>query len=1320
MSASEPQQLGDFTVVEKIGQGAMGSVYKARQTSLNRHVALKLLPAHLAGDPDFLARFKHESMAAAALNHPNVVQIYAAGHDDGTHYFAMEYVEGESFGARLERKGRIDPREALAVTHYVAQALDYAWKKARIIHRDIKPDNIFLSREGTVKLGDLGLAKVLGSQAAGLTQTGASMGTPYYVSPEQALGTGEIDFRSDIYSLGCTIYHTISGRTPYRGDSGMSVMLQHISQPPPQIQTVWPECPPAIVGLLDRMLRKKPEERHESYEALLTNLHSTIERLDEPAAAGASMVIQSPAAAVSSATPKHATSAPAASAVAVSKPARRKTWMLFAVIGLFTVAAGAAFVWQPWKKSAQPALRSGSDALKPNPAKSDLSGGPVAAAPAPESTGIAPVLISDTNVAGATKEQPFVNSLGMKFVPVPIIGGPSGGQRMLFSVWETRVGDCDAYCQETGLKWPKMPFAQSPAHPVGNISIPDAQGFCDWLTARERKLGRIGATEKYRLPTDHEWSCAVGIGDREDSAKTPRDKSEQIADVFPWGTNWPPPTGAGNYGDEAGKKANPSWKASEWKVIEGYNDGFADTAPVGSFAVNQFGLYDLGGNLWEWCIDFYDGKGGDRVLRGASYYFDARNFLLSSFRISRGSQDRRANHGFRCVIETAPPNANLATTTPKNATPAPSTPSPATVPVAKLVPAPTPLEDGFVSLLDTDHPEEWKHCGQGGITLKDGVATTWVEANKGNGCSWYGKKQFTDFILKLEFRIETPNANSGVYVRFPDPGTNPQVADQRGYQIDVSEEPNPLEMTGAICFTKAPTSVPQKARDWNELEINAVGQHYLIKLNGTLVNDFTGSRQTSGYIGLQNIKVGGVQYRNLRIKELTPSTAQTTVPVASTPPPITAPSGDLNSTARWKNAINLLPSIDLAADTVSGTFASTPEGLVTGRSGVCALELPYRPPAEYDFRMSFTYKDGVGEFCQILSKGGRSFEWILGGNGNFFGFQVILGKNATQNPTSKRFRLDKNRKYTSLVQVRNDGLKSYLEDVPISEWKTNYGDMGVWPHWKLRDDTRIGIGTNSTLGVIHSVEVLEVTGQGQLIRPARTSTSAPVNPTSSLVGNADRTGFVSLFNGRDLTGWEGDPQYWSVKSGAITAESPVNGRVPTNTFLIWKGGKLTDFELRLSYKITAGNSGVQYRSRVADASVWKVFGYQFEIDAEKRDKNGGLYEEGGQRKGLGGNAGGTLMANVGENVRMTPDDKKQMIGSLKGVPQFHSGTWNELVITAQGNHITQQLNGTTTIELTDDDTRAQALSGVLALQLHAGSPQKVQFKDIRLRPLTSP
>jgi len=238
----EGQHLGEFEILERLGQGGMGAVYKARQTSLDRTVALKTLQASLAGDAEYIARFQQEAKAAAVLNHPNLVQVHSAGESDGLHWFAMEYVEGESAKARLKRKGRLDPLEAIAITIHVATALEYGWRKAALIHRDIKPDNIFLSEDGEVKLGDLGLAKCAG-QTQGLTITGHSMGTPHYISPEQVEAMKDVDLRADIYSLGCTLYHLLSGHPPFDGNSAVAIMMKHVNGPVPELPSVWPECP---------------------------------------------------------------------------------------------------------------------------------------------------------------------------------------------------------------------------------------------------------------------------------------------------------------------------------------------------------------------------------------------------------------------------------------------------------------------------------------------------------------------------------------------------------------------------------------------------------------------------------------------------------------------------------------------------------------------------------------------------------------------------------------------------------------------------------------------------------------------------------------------------------------------------------------------------------------------------------------------------------------------------------------------------------------------------------------------------------------------
>ena len=223
----------------------------------------------------------------------------------------------------------------------------------------------------------------------------------------------------------------------------------------------------------------------------------------------------------------------------------------------------------------------------------------------------------------ASKEQPYVNSLGMKFVPVP-------GTAVLFSIWETRVKDYKVFVEAKNHEWPKPSFQQTEEHPAVNVSWEDATLFCEWLTEQERTAGRISARQSYRLPSDEEWSAAVGL--EKESGSTPKERDMKVRDVYPWGTKWPPPNGAGNY--------DPSLKVDDYK----------NTSPAGSFEANRYGIHDLGGNVWEWCQDWYDAERKSRVLRGASWGNYGPDHPLSSYRGGDSPEGRRGNNGFRCVL----------------------------------------------------------------------------------------------------------------------------------------------------------------------------------------------------------------------------------------------------------------------------------------------------------------------------------------------------------------------------------------------------------------------------------------------------------------------------------------------------------------------------------------------------------------------------------------------------------------------------------------------------------------------------------------------
>jgi formylglycine-generating enzyme required for sulfatase activity len=225
------------------------------------------------------------------------------------------------------------------------------------------------------------------------------------------------------------------------------------------------------------------------------------------------------------------------------------------------------------------------------------------------------------------------NSLGMKFAPVGDVQ---------FSIWQTRVSDFEAFAGAVNLRstaWKGPGFKQAPNHPVVNVTWQEAIAFCKWLSDKEHKDGALPANTIYRLPTDIEWSVAVGLA--EESGKNPEARDMGVPDVYPWGNQWPPPAGAGNYtGEETGSDV----------AIKGYDDGFAWTSPVGSFPPNKYGLYDMGGNVWQWVMDAWNNESKHKVLRGASWYNGALKLsLLSSCRVHAAPDSSTDNYGFRIV-----------------------------------------------------------------------------------------------------------------------------------------------------------------------------------------------------------------------------------------------------------------------------------------------------------------------------------------------------------------------------------------------------------------------------------------------------------------------------------------------------------------------------------------------------------------------------------------------------------------------------------------------------------------------------------------------
>lgn len=641
--------LPQYEITRMLGRGGMGAVYQGTQKSLDRTVAIKILSHDLeSGDASFAERFKNEARAMAKLTHPGIVAVYDSGETaDGLLYIVMEFIEGTDVARMMAKDKRLHSEHAMAITAHVCDALAYAHDRG-IIHRDIKPANIMVGYDGVVKVADFGLAKISQEGKTGLTQSGMAMGTLYYMAPEAlTLGTG-VDQRADIYAVGVMLYQMLTGKLP----QGLFEL--------PSLQV--PGLDPRYDGIIGKALR---EDRNLRYPRTQDMRHDLDAILTQPVVKVEAAAEKAPAALETQARPQRPAGQPyrppqSQTPVYVQKKSSPLPWVaVLVVIGL-----AAWFLFGRSKNAPITETVVETSVPKTEPKADEGSKVKVAVPSAPvasQSTVEASTpKVSPSPVSGppadmippaaASKNKPFVNSLGMKFVPVPITGGPSNGKLVLFSIWETRVQDYQDFAKEKKREWPKPRYEQGPTHPAVHLDWNDAQDFCTWLNERERKAGWLKSDEQYRLPSDHEWSCAVGIGEQEDAAMPPKDKHMKLANTYPWGTKFPPPVGAGSYnGEEAVERSF----SSSFEPMIGYRDAFPAMAPVGSFAVSSLGLFDLGGNAWEWCLDsMADGQPG-RVLRGACFLNHRTRELLSSFRIEAPLTHRSEDKSFRIVLESA-------------------------------------------------------------------------------------------------------------------------------------------------------------------------------------------------------------------------------------------------------------------------------------------------------------------------------------------------------------------------------------------------------------------------------------------------------------------------------------------------------------------------------------------------------------------------------------------------------------------------------------------------------------------------------------------
>ncbi|HEX5443740.1 MAG TPA: bifunctional serine/threonine-protein kinase/formylglycine-generating enzyme family protein [Pirellulales bacterium] len=616
--------LGNYVLLDTLGAGGMGRVFKARHRRLERIVALKTLSEQAAADDESIARFRREAWAVAQLAHPNIVAAYDADEADGIHFLVMEFVDGPNLSDLVRRRGPLPIDEAARYTLDAARGLSYAHAQG-FVHRDVKPSNLVLDASGLVKLLDLGLARSATAPNTGaeLTLAGDVVGTAEYMAPEQAFDTRSVDARADIYSLGATIYRLVTGELMYRAETPLRLIAAHREQPIPLLSARRDDVPRWLETLYKKMVAKEPDDRPQTMDEVVSALDKRrspsrrkaartaaddslsglsaqpvpVPVLAEIGDSGEDLVVCNPVS-----QPTHRAAVDDSS----ESPSQPRIPPLAALTAL--AAAIALIVLLSWKEST--GVVAGN------------------ARSAPRTAELVEQWSRYLNAA-ATE----TNSLGMQFVLIPpgeftpagddaSPASPIEVARPFYcGAHEVTVGQFRRFVEETGYRagerssafdsLPSPAFAQSDRHPAVNIGPADALAFCDWLSRREGV--------PYRLPTEDEWEHACRAGGQ--------------------GSWW--------FGDDPAPLARYAWYSPH---------SGSRTHQVGLLEPNPFGLYDLLGNAAEWCLARPDDVAvstafAGHVLRGGGWSASAAAQLHASARAACPRSGRASITGFRVVRE---------------------------------------------------------------------------------------------------------------------------------------------------------------------------------------------------------------------------------------------------------------------------------------------------------------------------------------------------------------------------------------------------------------------------------------------------------------------------------------------------------------------------------------------------------------------------------------------------------------------------------------------------------------------------------------------
>ena len=621
--------LGPYLLLDLLGEGGMGRVYKARHTRLDRDVALKVIRQERLTRPTVVERFHQEIRASAQLSHPNVVLAFDADEADGVHYFSMEYVEGTDLARRVRDGGPVPYGVAIDYARQAALGLQHAGERG-LVHRDVKPSNLLVTPAGQVKLLDLGLAMLNDATAADsdlrVTRPGVVLGTPDYLAPEQAQNPTGVDIRADIYALGGTLYFLVTGHPPYGGESATEKVIQHITSPPPSLLAVRPDAPPQLDAVIRWMMAKRPEDRPQT----------------PGQAAHALLLLATPVEPPPTAVGFPPATIPPPPATVPPPPATTPTDLTF-----FDEAPLLPPPPRPAYRPRGERAGRGRGVL----IMLGIGGGLL--------VGLAVAALVATRRGGGDGPLPaeFVNGIGMKLIKLdggtyrrgatagepgaePADGPPTEAivlGPLYVATTETTDGQ---YRRIMGIS-PSRAAARmrkSGDAPVDSVTWDEAVTFCAKLTAAD-KGRRTGWA--YRLPTEAEWEYACRAG-----TDTPFSSGPKL--VYGRG-------GVFSLDREAATKGS----LGEEDVTAGVMEKNLPY-PAGTSFPNPFGLQDMHGNVAEWCADVFTPDlattapaptpaGAFRSVRGGSWRDPAAR-CRSAARRGQAPSERRDDVGFRVVL----------------------------------------------------------------------------------------------------------------------------------------------------------------------------------------------------------------------------------------------------------------------------------------------------------------------------------------------------------------------------------------------------------------------------------------------------------------------------------------------------------------------------------------------------------------------------------------------------------------------------------------------------------------------------------------------